>query len=239
MLSTLFDNIVRLADINTVFFTVLDYPMSYIEFFGTIFTIWCVWLTAKARVLSWPIGIVGTILYLALFYQIQLYSDLFEQTYFLITGFIGWWVWLHPRTKAEANKDDELRIGRNSAKANWIYAGAIAAGTLLLTYVTANLNVWLPKYFPEPAAFPFLDAFTTAMSFTAQWLLARKRLENWLLWIVVDAIDVWLYWAKGVKFVSLEYALFFFIASYGFFKWLREYGQYKKELTMAYETVRA
>jgi nicotinamide mononucleotide transporter len=239
MLPALLHGIARLGDINAIFFTVLDYPMSYIEFFGTIFTIWCVWLTAKAKVLSWPVGIIGTVLYLALFYQISLYSDLFEQSYFLVTSFIGWWVWLHPRTRTEANKDDELKIGRNSARQNWICVGVIAAGTALLTWVTVNLNVWLPSYFPEPAAFPFLDALTTAMSFTAQWLLTRKRLENWLLWIVVDAIDVWLYWAKGVKFVSIEYCLFFFIASYGFFKWLREYGQYKKDLRIAYETAGA
>jgi len=238
-MSVLLHDIAHLFSINTTFFTVLDYPMSYIEFFGTIFTIWCVWLTAKAKVLSWPVGIVGVVLYLFLFYQIQLYSDLFEQTYFLVTSFIGWWIWLHPKTRAEANKDDELKIGRNSLRENLAYAGIIAAGTALLVYVTVHLNVWLPAYFTEPAAFPFLDAFTTAMSFTAQWLLTKKRLENWLLWIAVDAIDVWLYWFKGVKFVSLEYGLFFFIASYGFYQWVSECRQYKKELKIAYEPARA
>ncbi len=238
-MSELLQGIARLGDINTVFFTFLDYPMSYIEFFGTLFTIWCVWLTARAKVLSWPVGIVGTILYLFLFYQIRLYSDLFEQSYFLVTGFIGWWAWTHPRTRAEATKGDELKISRNSAKENMIFLGLVAAGTVLLTYVTANLHLWLPAYFPEPASFPFLDAFTTAMSFTAQWLLAKKRLENWLLWIVVDAIDIWLYWAKGVKFISLEYVLFFFIASAGLFQWLREYRQYKTVAKMAYEPAKA
>ena len=220
----------RLFDINTTFFTVLDYPMSYIEFFGTIFTIWCVWLTAKAKVLSWPIGIIGSVLYLFLFYQISLYSDLFEQVYFLVTSVIGWWVWLHPRTKAEANQDDELKIGRNSLRENLAYAGLVAAGTALFYWVTVHLNVWLPAYFPQPASFPFFDAVTTAMSFTAQWLLAKKRLENWVLWIAVDGIDVWIYWFKGVKFVSLEYGLFFFIAAFGLYKWVREYRGYRKEV---------
>jgi len=238
-MAPLLQNIAHLFDINSVFFTVLDYPMSYIEFFGTIFTIWCVWLTAKAKILSWPIGIIGTILYIFLFYQIQLYADVFEQGYFFITSLIGWWIWLHPRTKAETGQDRHLRISKNSVKENLAYAGIVAAGTALLTYVTINLNVWLPAYFPEPASFPFLDAFTTAMSFTAQWLLTKKRLENWVLWIAVDAIDIWLYWFKGVKFVSLEYGLFFIIASVGLYRWIQEYRHYRVEQKTAYETVRA
>jgi nicotinamide mononucleotide transporter len=77
--------------ISTVFFTVLGYPMSYIEFFGTVFNIWCVYLTAKGKVLSWPIGMAGIVLYFFLFYQIRLYSDLLEQVYFFVMSIYGWW----------------------------------------------------------------------------------------------------------------------------------------------------
>ncbi|OGZ97209.1 MAG: hypothetical protein A3I44_02100 [Candidatus Sungbacteria bacterium RIFCSPLOWO2_02_FULL_51_17] len=213
-------------DINNTFFMVFEYQMSYIEFFGTILTIWSVWLTAKARILSWPIGIIGVVLYMFLFYQIQLYSDLFEQVYFLITGFWGWWVWTHPKIGEEVALGKEIRIAKNSLRENIVYACIIAVGTGTLTYVAVHLDAWFPSYFPEPAAFPFLDAFTTAMSFTAQWLLARRRLENWMLWIVVDVIAIWLYWSKGIKFVSLEYALFFVIASIGLIKWVKEYRGY-------------
>ena len=215
------ENILHLFSINSTMFTVWDYQMSYIEFFGTIFTVWCVWLTARAKVLSWPIGIVGVTLFMFLFYQIQLYSDMFEQVFFLITGFIGWWVWLHPKTKDEANKNAELKITTNTLKQNLAYAGIIIAGTAVLSVVVSNLDNWLPMYFPEPASFPILDAFTTVMSFMAQWLLVRKKVENWVLWIIIDIIAVGLYWVKGVKFVSIEYALFFFIASYGLISWIK------------------
>ena len=213
----------NLLDINNTMFTIWDYPMSYIEFFGTIFNIWCVWLTARAKVLSWPVGLAGTILYLFLFYQIQLYSDLFEQVFFLITGLWGWWMWLHPRTVAETDHKQQLKISFNTLKENGVYLVILALGTALLTYITKNLNIWLPQYFPEPAAFPFLDAFTTSMSFLAQWLLMKKRIESWMLWIVVDAIGIGLYWAKGVKFVSIEYLLFFFIATFGLIGWIKMY----------------
>jgi nicotinamide mononucleotide transporter len=216
-------NILHLFDINTTLFTFMEYPMSYIEFFGTLFTIACVWYTAKAKVISWPLGIIGTILYIFLFYQIRLYSDVLEQCYFLATGFLGWWAWLHPKTKLDANKNEELKITRNTLNQNGIVLLVIILGTTLLTYIVSNLNIWMPQYFPEPAASPLLDAGTTVMSFVAQWLLIRKKLESWILWIVVDAIAIGLYWVKGVKFVSIEYVLFFFIASYGFVGWLKEY----------------
>lgn len=218
---------INIFNVNTILFTVMDYQMSYIEFFGTIFTIWCVWLTVRAKVLSWPIGIIGSVLYIFLFYQIQLYSDLFEQVYFIITSLVGWWLWLNPRTKAEEDKNKELKISRNRLNQNLIYGGVIFAGTILFMYITIHLNVWLPQYFPEPASFPFLDSFTTAMSFTAQWLLAKKKIENWVLWIAVDAIDMWLYWFKGVKFVSVEYMLFFVLASKGLWDWYKIYKNEK------------
>ncbi len=208
-------------DINRVFFTVFEYPMSYIEFFGTLFTIWCVWLTMKAKVLAWPIGIIGTMLYIGLFFQIQLYADLIEQIYFLVSGFIGWWVWLRPGT-AQQNGYNERKIGRNSFKQNLFCVAIIVLGTLMLTYVTTHLHVWLPAYFSKPAAFPWLDAATTVMSFTAQWLLVKKNIENWVLWIIVDAIAIGLYWSQGVRFVSLEYVLFFFLAIAGLIRWIRQ-----------------
>lgn len=216
-------------DINTVFFTALDYQMSYVEFFGTLFTIWCVWLTAKAKVLSWPVGIIGTLLYIFLFYQISLYSDLFEQIYFLVTGFIGWWFWVRPRAKEHSDSADQLKVGANTVKTNLAYLSIVVAGTFLFAYVATHLDNWFPAYFEEPASFPFLDAFTTAMSFVAQWLLTRKKLESWILWILVDIIGIWLYWVKGVKFISLEYVLFLGIAIKGLVDWKKKFNSYKAD----------
>ena len=203
-------NILNLFDINTIMVTVANYPMSYLEFFGTLFTIACVWYTARAKVISWPLGIIGTTFYIFLFYQIQLYADVMEQVYFLITGFVGWYAWLHPQTKRNTNTPEELKISTNTFKQNMLYIGIILAGTLILAYSISHFDNWLPQFFPAPAASPLLDASTTVMSFAAQWLLVRKKIESWVLWIIVDAIAIGLYWVKGVKFVSIEYILFFF-----------------------------
>ncbi len=212
-------------DINLIFFTVFDYPMSYIEFFGTILTIWCVWLTSKAKILSWPVGIAGSLLYLFLFYQIQLYSDLMEQIYFIVTSVIGWYMWMRYKKEQEADHATVIPAV-NSIKENLIWIGVIVLGTAVLTYFTMNFNNWWPQFFPEPVSYPMLDALTTVMSFVAQFLLMRKRVESWILWIIVDAIGIGLYWVKGVKFLSLEYLLFFFIASYGLYNWLKIYRKH-------------
>lgn len=218
-----------LFDINTTMFTVIDYPMSYLEFIGTIFTIWCVWLTSRAKILSWPIGLIGSVFYLFLFYQIQLYSDVFEQVYFIITGFMGWYLWVKNKQQIDDQKK-EVIVSLNTLKQNAIYLGIIAAGTVGLSYVTMNLSGWLPVYFPEPVSFPMLDAVTTVMSFVAQWLLVRKRVESWVLWILVDIIGIGLYWVKGVKFISMEYVLFLIIATYGLVHWIRNYKEHQKTI---------
>lgn len=209
--------------------------MSYIEFFGTIFSIWCVYLTARAKVLSWPIGILGTILYLFLFYQIHLYSDMIEQVYFLGTGFIGWYAWLHPRSTASSDKNKQLKISFNTVKQNIFYAIGILGGTFILTFVVTHLDNWLPQYFPVEASFAFIDALTTVMSFLAQYLLIRKKVENWVLWIIVDIVGIWLYYAKGVKFISMEYVLFLIIASYGFWGWIKDLRSSKQSNLQSHE----
>lgn len=227
------DHIMNFFSINTTFFTLWDYQMSYIEFFGTIFGIWCVWLVARAKILSWPIGIIGTILYVLLFYQIHLYSDMIEQAYFLVTGFIGWYAWSQHKTATSktdlatastgsAIGSPQLEISFNTLRQNLWYGVIIAVGTLVLSYIVSHLDNWLPRYFPVEASFPLLDAFTTVMSFMAQWLLVRKKVESWVLWIIVDVIGIWLYYAKGVKFISMEYVLFLGLASYGLWGWVKE-----------------
>lgn len=213
------NTLASLFDIHTTFFSVWQYDMSYLEFFGTIFTIWCVWLTTRAKILSWPVGLIGSVLYLFLFYQIQLYSDVFEQVYFLITGALGWFMWV---SRAEERKQDDstVLVSICTQQERLVVLGGVVVGTAILAFITLHLSVWFPAYFPEPVSMPILDAGTTAMSFIAQWLLMRKKIENWVLWIVVDAIDIGLYWYKGVKFVSVEYILFFCMAISGLRQWL-------------------
>jgi len=213
----------QLLSVNTVAFTILGYPMSWIELIGTVFNLWCVWLVARNKILNWPVGLIGVVLFGVMFWQIRLYADLFEQAYFFATGVLGWWLWAHPRTKSNEDTRGELAISRMTTRHYVYYAIGISTCTLLLTWAMAHLHVWVPSVFPEAASYPFLDSLTTVMSFAAQFMLVRRQLENWVLWIIVDVIGIGLYWAKDVRLVSLLYAVFLLIAINGLWSWLREH----------------
>ena len=205
-------------NINNIFFTFHGYQMSYLEFVGTLLNLWSVWLVTKNNILTWPVGNIAVILFGILFYQIRLYSDLVEQIYFLITGFYGWWAWLYFRKKSLGSKK-ELPITLNSRFSNIAYTLIIITGTILMGYIMGHIHLYMPSLFPEKASFLFLDAFTTVMSFSAQILMAHKKIECWYLWITVDVIGIGLYFAKGVIFISLLYLIFLILATRGLFNW--------------------
>lgn len=213
--------VLQLFDVNNIFFTVLNYPISYIEFVGTIFNLACVWLVARKNILNWPVGIVGVILFAILFYQINLYADLLEQFYYLLTGFWGWYVWA--KAKKPKNNDEDIVVLRNNKKQNLSWLAGITLTSLIGGWALARVHLWLPAVFPEPAALPYLDTLTTVMSFAAQYLMIQRKLENWVLWVIVDVIAVGLYWYKGVPFIALLYLIFLGIATSGLITWRNTY----------------
>ena len=94
---------------------------------------------------------------------------------------------------------------------------------------TSRLHVWMPRWFPEAASYPYLDAFTTVMSFTAMFLMAHERIESWFYWIIVDVVGIWLYYVKDVRFISLLYVVLLAIAIKGAIQWRRLAGLHKTD----------
>lgn len=222
-------------DINNVFFTLWEYPMSYLEFFGTVLNIWCVWLTTRKSIWNWPVGIAAVILFGILLYQIRLYSDGIEQIYYLVTGIWGWIAWGKlGRSKDDAAENGALVVRATKRELCWTGA-AIAIGTVCLGSFMTRADVLFPLWFPEPASFPYLDAFTTVTAFTAQILLILRRVENWYLWILIDVIGVWLYNEKEVKFVAVLYGIFLILATKGLLSWMKEWRQ--SDVAMSREEV--
>jgi nicotinamide mononucleotide transporter len=201
--------------VNTVFFTVLDYPMSYIEFFGTVFYLLSVWLIARRHLLTWPVGIVSVLLYMMLFYQIRLYSDALEQVYYLAASVYGWWYWSAGKPQQQIISD----VTYSERKFLLVWAVVTAVFSVLLGGVMTRVHVWWPVWFPEAASYPYLDALTTVMSLVAMGLMARKRCESWVYWIIVDVIGIGLYFVKGVIFVSLLYVFLLVLAVKGLRDW--------------------
>jgi nicotinamide mononucleotide transporter len=212
-------------DIDKIFFTVLGYPMSYIEFFGTITGAIAIWLSARANVWSWPIGLVNVILIFFLVYQVQLYPDMFLQVFFFVTNIMGWWRWTHPAPE-EADQKHELQVSFMPKK-QFIGLSVIGlAGTLLFGLFASKLHEIVPSVFSKPSAFPYLDSFVTIMSVITTFLMIQKKIESWIIWIIVDALATYLYFAKGIKFLGLEYFAFCFIAAYGLWNWIKEHRTY-------------
>jgi len=207
-------------NVHSIFFTFLGYPMSYIEFSATLLIVIYVLLITRRILWAWPIGIISFILFAVLFYQVRLYSDFFEQFYYIGNGFYGWWLWLASRKDSE-NK--EMEISYSSAKIKIITASIIAAGFAVLGFMMSRIHIYLPSLFPNPAAFPYIDAFATVMGFAAAALMAHRKIESWLLWICVDVICIGLYFARSVKFVAVLYIFFLALAINGLITWTMEF----------------
>jgi nicotinamide mononucleotide transporter len=214
---------IKLFSIHTIAFTVLGYPMSYIEFLGTLLYIGSVWLITQKHMLTWPVGILSVLLYMMLFYQIRLYSDALEQVYYLAASVYGWWWWSRQGPTQERTEGFRYSCRRLGS---WVLGITLGIG-LALGEVMSQIHLWWPHLFPEAASFPFLDAVTTIMSFTAMALMAQKRIESWLYWIVVDAIAIGLYYVKEVRFLSLLYVILLGMAINGLWSWHRAYQRSK------------
>jgi nicotinamide mononucleotide transporter len=208
---------INFLSVDNIAFTVIGYPMSYVEFIGTIFYLWSVWLISKRNILTWPIGIISVLLYMILFYQIRLYSDTIEQVYYLGASIYGWWVW--NRSPQDNGQITDVKYSSSRNLVLWVVITAIVS--VVFGFVMTRIHIWLPVIFPEAASFPYLDAITTIMSFSAMWLMAQKKTESWIYWIIVDVIGIWLYFVKDVKFISLLYVVLLFMAFNGLRMWYK------------------
>lgn len=214
-------------DIDRIFFEFMGYPMSYLEFFGTVAGAIAIALSAKANIWSWPIGIVNVVLFFFLFYQVQLYPDMFLQVFFFITNLVGWWRWTHPR-KFEEDRKRELKVSYMRARQFLEISFLVAGGTALFGALAGNIHEFFPRLFPKPSAFPYLDSFVTVASIVTTFLMINKKIESWIFWILIDAIATCLYFLKGIKFVAIEYLVFCLIAAFGLVHWIREYRSYQE-----------
>ena len=199
--------------------------MSYLEFFGTVAGAIAVWISARANVWSWPIGIINVVLLFFLFYQVQLYPDMFLQVFFFITNILGWWRWKNPKSEEE-DKKFELKVSHLTNLWKALSGGLIIVGTWIMGLAASNLHSWVPSLFAKPSTFPYLDSFVTVTQIVAQYWMLQKKVECWILWILADVVATYLYFAKDVRFLGLEYLVFCFIAAFGLWNWRSEFKKY-------------
>lgn len=211
------ENLSFLWDIHYVIITILGYPLSLIELIGTLSGLVSVYLASRANIWTWGTGILNEIAFFVLFYQVSLYSDMLLQVYFFVISVYGWIYWNQNKTQTI-----EENIQRLSNSIRLRYLSILILGTIALGFLMQDIHTYLPQFFPTPASYPFFDAFTTVASILAIILLASKKIENWVLWIIVDMVAIVLYFLKDIRFVAIEYIIFLILASYGLWSWSKK-----------------
>jgi nicotinamide mononucleotide transporter len=181
--------------------------MSALEIGAALFGVVSVWLSTRENIWSWPTAIVNVGLYSIVFYQSRLYADMGLQVVYLLLSVYGWYEWLFG-----GERRTRLRVSRASPR-------------LLLTLLVLNIVTWIAlasalHQFTD-AALPWLDSLLTTTSLVAQFLMTRKILENWLIWIAVDIAYVPMFISRGLYPTAVLYAVFLVLAFMGYRDWRR------------------
>ena len=181
---------------------------QYVEILGVIFSLFYLFFSIRQNILLWPMGIISALLYIVVFYQSKFYADMGLNGYYLVISFYGWIIW----RKGRGNGGDGLHVTRTGLK---------LAGILTLITVVAFFTIGLILDHLTDSPIPYWDAFTTAISFTATWMLARKKIEHWILWIIVDAVSMGLYLYRGLYPTLVLFTVYTVMAVIGFIQWKR------------------
>jgi nicotinamide mononucleotide transporter len=183
--------------------------VSTLEWIAALAGAVSVYLSAREDIWSWPTGIVNVGLYTIVFRRSGLYSDMGLQVVYLILSIYGWYQWLYGGVRRT-----QLTVSRASAR-EWLVAVPIA---LVFWVGLARYTATLPG-----VALPYLDSGLTTLSLVAQWMLTRKILENWVLWIIADIVYVPMYVYKKLPVTAALYVVFLALAVLGLRSWLRSY----------------
>jgi nicotinamide mononucleotide transporter len=177
---------------------------NFLENLGIISTLICVWLNTKENVWGWPWAIVSSFIYGIIFYREELYSDMELQIVFILISAFGWYKWLNGEKKQSLEVRDVPKK-EFSILMIILIAFACISGYLHQKYTNASL--------------PYFDSSLTAISLVAQWMLAKKYLQNWSLWIIVNIGYIAMYFSKNLYGTSVLYFLLLGLAIKGYYDW--------------------
>jgi len=183
--------------------------MTGIEALAVFFGLLCVWFCIRQNIWCWPTGLIQVTLYIYIFYEVKLYSDLILQVVYVALQLYGWHHWLHGGQNRSA-----LSLSRLEVRELFLWVIAAIMGTVLwgwgmTTYTDASVPYW--------------DAFTTVASLIAQWLMTRKKVESWYFWIAVDVVAIGVYAYKSLLLTSGLYLVFLIMATAGLVSWRKDF----------------
>ena len=177
-----------------------------IELIAVSFGIASVIFAKNENILVFPTGIISTILYIIICYKFILYGDMLINIYYTFMSLYGWYVWSFKvsgeNVVITTSKKDDV------AKSIFIFLSTIVIISCIYVYFDRMRNMT-----------DYLDTFTTAIFFTAMWLMANKKIEHWIFWIIGNLISIPLYFVKGLGFSSIQFTIFLILAIIGYREW--------------------
>lgn len=183
---------------------------NYIELIAASLGLIAISLQIKQNIWYWLVSIVMVSLYIYVYIQAKLYADMSLQIYFLVISFYGWYYWLYGNKK---NKKKEATVSKINKKSYIIIS--------LIAIVFFWGIAWILKSYTDSDV-PYWDSFTTTLSFIATWMLARKYIENWLVWIVADFVSIGIYIYKGLYPTTVLFIVLTILAFVGYSHWLKD-----------------
>ena len=178
-----------------------------LEITGAIFGLLSVWFAKKDNILVFPTGLVSTFIYAYLLWQWELLGDSMINVYYFVMSIYGWYHWTRKK-----GSQVEFPIAVMNNKEKGIAVVLFTATIIFVVLVYFYFNKFTNLY-------SYIDTFLTAIFFVGMWLMAKRKIENWIFWIIGDIISIPLYFAKGFTFTSLQYLIFTIVAIYGYSEW--------------------
>lgn len=181
--------------------------MSWLEAVAVFFGIASVFYSIKKNILVFPTGMISTLIYVYICFNFKLYADMGINAYYFSMSIYGWYIWSRP-----SNGKVELPVTwlKNKGIITSIAIFCVSYGVLY--YVLANFT---------DSDVPYWDSFTTASAFVGMWLMAKKKVENWIAWIITDIVSVPLYYYKGLMLTSFQFLFFTVLATIGLIEWIK------------------
>jgi nicotinamide mononucleotide transporter len=181
---------------------------TWLEGTAVIFGLLSVWYSKQEHIWVYPTGIISVLIYIYITFQYKLYADMGINGYYFIMSVYGWYHWLDTGDQ----KNEQIPITKNSKKENLIALVIMAVAFVIIRFGLDFTDSDVPSW----------DSFTTASAITGMWLMARKKIENWLFWIITDIVAVPLYMYKGLPLTSFQFLVFTILAVWGYFSWRRK-----------------
>ena len=180
----------------------------YLDFIASFFGLIYILLATKQNNWCWPAAIISSSVYVFVFVFSKLYLDAILNFYYVAIAFYGLYNW------NKISNSKEVQVSFSSNKFTLIWIGICVIVSIALGYFAQKFT---------DAEFAYADAFTTIFSFYATWLITQKRIENWLFWIIINMVAIFMYYLKGLNFTVGLFTVYLAFAVYGYFTWRKEY----------------